>query len=113
MNKLRIGFFQRMYSSTARRSLSGGRLQGPQRVCSSIVPSTRPYIKRQSQLRPFLVPSRTITEEAKIDVHCHFIPDFYRKILEETGHEKVDGMPRIPVRVPFFTISLPLSFPFI
>lgn len=49
-------------------------------------------------------------EEAKIDVHCHFIPPFYRRVLEETGHEKVDGMPRIPVCVPFFTTSLPLSF---
>ena len=102
-----------MYSLTARRSLSGGRLQGIQRVGCSNVLSTRPYIERQSQLRPFLVPSRTIMEQAKIDVHCHFIPDFYRQILEETGHENVDGMPGIPVRVPFFTMSLPLSFPFI
>lgn len=34
----------------------------------------------------------------KIDTHCHIIPSFYRKILEETGHSHVDGMPGIPVR---------------
>ncbi|KAI4121176.1 MAG: hypothetical protein LQ338_006524 [Usnochroma carphineum] len=34
--------------------------------------------------------------DSKIDTHCHFVPDFYREILIETGHEHVDGMPAIP-----------------
>jgi hypothetical protein len=33
----------------------------------------------------------------KVDVHSHFVPDFYRDELVATGNEKVDGMPGIPV----------------
>lgn len=36
-------------------------------------------------------------DQPKIDLHCHFIPEFYRQILIDTGHENVDGMPGIPV----------------
>lgn len=46
-------------------------------------------------------------EEAKIDVHCHFIPPFYREVLEETGHEQIDGMPRIPVRALIISPLMP------
>lgn len=33
---------------------------------------------------------------AKIDVHSHFLPDFYRQALLDNGHERPDGMPRPP-----------------
>ncbi|KAK5089922.1 hypothetical protein LTR05_000089 [Lithohypha guttulata] len=33
---------------------------------------------------------------AKIDLHSHFVPDFYRDALLEAGIDKPDGMPRIP-----------------
>ncbi|WP_246519984.1 amidohydrolase family protein [Ancylobacter lacus] len=31
-----------------------------------------------------------------IDVHAHFVPDFYADALRGAGHEKPDGMPAIP-----------------
>lgn len=35
---------------------------------------------------------------AKIDVHAHFLPEFYAKALQEAGHlPGPDGMPAIPV----------------
>jgi len=37
-------------------------------------------------------------KSAKIDVHSHFVPDFYAKALREAGHVPgPDGMPGIPV----------------
>jgi hypothetical protein len=38
--------------------------------------------------------------EDKIDTHAHFIPPFYRRACEDTGHGKPDGMPAIPVPKP-------------
>jgi 6-methylsalicylate decarboxylase len=32
----------------------------------------------------------------RVDVHAHFIPDFYRTALIEAGHARPDGMPMIP-----------------
>ena len=32
----------------------------------------------------------------KIDVHAHFLPDFYRDALREAGHDQPDGFPYIP-----------------
>jgi predicted TIM-barrel fold metal-dependent hydrolase len=32
----------------------------------------------------------------RIDVHAHFVPDFYRDALVETGQTTPDGMPNIP-----------------
>ncbi|MCB5907377.1 amidohydrolase family protein [Streptomyces pinistramenti] len=32
----------------------------------------------------------------RIDVHTHFVPDFYRDALIEAGHERPDGIARIP-----------------
>ncbi|KAF2279938.1 amidohydrolase 2 [Westerdykella ornata] len=32
----------------------------------------------------------------RIDVHSHFIPQFYDEALRSTGHQKPDGMPGIP-----------------
>jgi hypothetical protein len=37
----------------------------------------------------------------RIDTHAHFIPPFYRKACEATGHGQPDGMPAIPVSVHF------------
>lgn len=35
---------------------------------------------------------------SKIDVHAHFLPDFYRQALQDAGHVPgPDGMPAIPV----------------
>jgi hypothetical protein len=35
---------------------------------------------------------------AKVDVHSHFVPDFYADALKEAGHVPgPDGMPGIPV----------------
>lgn len=36
--------------------------------------------------------------EERIDVHAHFVPDFYQKELKATLDGKVDGM-NIPVRL--------------
>lgn len=33
---------------------------------------------------------------SRIDVHAHFLPDFYRDRLAETGHERPDGFWSIP-----------------
>lgn len=33
---------------------------------------------------------------AKIDLHSHFVPDFYRDALLDAGIDRPDGMPRIP-----------------
>lgn len=33
---------------------------------------------------------------AKIDIHSHFLPDFYRQALLDNGHEHPDGMPGPP-----------------
>lgn len=39
------------------------------------------------------------TKLRKIDVHAHYVPDFYAKALREAGHNPgPDGMPGIPVR---------------
>lgn len=32
----------------------------------------------------------------RIDVHAHYVPDFYRGALERAGHARPDGMPAIP-----------------
>lgn len=32
----------------------------------------------------------------KIDVHAHYLPDFYREALREHGHDQPDGFPYIP-----------------
>ena len=32
----------------------------------------------------------------KIDLHSHFVPDFYRDALLKAGHKNPDGMPAIP-----------------
>ena len=32
----------------------------------------------------------------KLDVHAHYVPDPYRKALENAGHSRPDGMPQIP-----------------
>ena len=32
-----------------------------------------------------------------IDVHAHFVPDFYAAALTRAGHSKPDGMPQIPL----------------
>lgn len=32
----------------------------------------------------------------RIDTHSHYLPDFYRTALQDNGHEKPDGMPRVP-----------------
>jgi predicted TIM-barrel fold metal-dependent hydrolase len=32
----------------------------------------------------------------RIDVHAHFVPDFYAQALREAGHGQPDGMPAIP-----------------
>lgn len=38
---------------------------------------------------------------SKIDVHAHFIPDFYAQALRDAGHiPGPDGMPAIPVCLP-------------
>lgn len=37
-------------------------------------------------------------KSAKVDVHSHFVPDFYSEALKEAGHVPgPDGMPGIPV----------------
>lgn len=35
-------------------------------------------------------------QSARIDVHAHFLPDFYRDALVEAGQTRPDGMPAIP-----------------
>ncbi|WP_040865357.1 amidohydrolase family protein [Nocardia exalbida] len=32
----------------------------------------------------------------RIDVHCHYLPDFYREALIANGHSRPDGIPGIP-----------------
>lgn len=32
----------------------------------------------------------------RIDVHCHFVPDFYAEALKAAGHANPDGFPGIP-----------------
>jgi predicted TIM-barrel fold metal-dependent hydrolase len=32
----------------------------------------------------------------KIDVHAHYLPDFYREALRAAGHEQPDGFPFVP-----------------
>lgn len=51
---------------------------------------------------------------AKVDVHAHFVPDFYAQALRDAGHTPgPDGMPAIPVspsptmRVLLFLTRLP------
>lgn len=34
---------------------------------------------------------------ARIDVHAHFVPPFWREASIEHGHGQPDGMPSIPV----------------
>lgn len=31
-----------------------------------------------------------------IDVHAHYVPDFYRQALTDHGHAQPDGFPHIP-----------------
>ena len=38
--------------------------------------------------------------DRKIDVHTHFVPDFYREALLEKGIDHPDGMPGIPAWSP-------------
>lgn len=46
------------------------------------------------------IESVTATKLHKIDVHAHYVPDFYAKALREAGHNPgPDGMPGIPVRI--------------
>ncbi|WP_433678253.1 amidohydrolase family protein [Nocardia sp. CA-119907] len=33
---------------------------------------------------------------SRVDVHCHYIPDFYHEALMANGHAKTDGVPFIP-----------------
>src|SRR3546814_4654261 len=35
-------------------------------------------------------------QTVKIDVHAHYIPDFYREALHHAGHDQPDGFPWIP-----------------
>jgi len=53
-----------------------------------------------ASLLPTLASSQTNSEGAsgagRIDVHSHFIPDFYREAVIAAGHGKPDGMPGIP-----------------
>jgi len=37
-----------------------------------------------------------ILQARRIDVHAHFVPEFYRRAAEEAGFGKPDGMPGIP-----------------
>jgi predicted TIM-barrel fold metal-dependent hydrolase len=37
-----------------------------------------------------------VTVLGKLDVHAHYLPDFYRQALERAGHSQPDGMPQIP-----------------
>lgn len=37
-----------------------------------------------------------MTSGGKIDVHAHYVPDFYREALIENGHAEPDGFPQIP-----------------
>ena len=32
----------------------------------------------------------------RVDVHIHFLPDYYREALAAAGHSRPDGMPKIP-----------------
>jgi predicted TIM-barrel fold metal-dependent hydrolase len=42
-------------------------------------------------------PAKPLTPKARrIDVHAHFVPDFYRRAAEDAGFGKPDGMPGIP-----------------
>lgn len=33
---------------------------------------------------------------SRIDIHSHYLPDFYKEALLENGHERPDGIPGIP-----------------
>ena len=37
-----------------------------------------------------------MTGAGKIDVHAHYLPDFYRDALDQQGHAQPDGFPEIP-----------------
>jgi predicted TIM-barrel fold metal-dependent hydrolase len=37
-----------------------------------------------------------MTDAGKIDVHAHYLPDFYREALQRSGHSQPDGFPEIP-----------------
>ena len=39
---------------------------------------------------------RAVTVLGKLDVHAHYLPDFYQQALERAGHDQPDGMPQIP-----------------
>lgn len=34
--------------------------------------------------------------QRKIDIHAHYLPDFYREALQRAGHAQPDGFPEIP-----------------
>lgn len=54
------------------------------------------------------IDSVTATKLPKIDVHAHYVPDFYAKALKEAGHNPgPDGMPGIPVRA--IVSALPIT----
>ena len=45
----------------------------------------------------FREPAKPLIMQARrIDVHAHFVPDFYRQAAEDAGFGKPDGMPGIP-----------------
>jgi predicted TIM-barrel fold metal-dependent hydrolase len=52
------------------------------------------------------MPPSTPTPTSKIDVHAHFVPDFYRAALDATGHTHPDGMPAIPAWTPTAHLAL-------
>jgi predicted TIM-barrel fold metal-dependent hydrolase len=37
-----------------------------------------------------------VTGRHKIDVHAHYLPESYRKVLRDAGHAQPDGMPQLP-----------------
>jgi predicted TIM-barrel fold metal-dependent hydrolase len=37
-----------------------------------------------------------MTGPGRIDVHAHYLPDFYREALRAAGHDQPDGFPSIP-----------------
>jgi predicted TIM-barrel fold metal-dependent hydrolase len=45
---------------------------------------------------PYFSQGKTMRVPNKIDLHAHFIPDFYRAALTEAGHAEPDGMKEIP-----------------
>lgn len=40
------------------------------------------------------------------DIHTHFLPPSYRQACLEAGHDKLDGMPKLPVNIGLPTVRL-------